>query len=461
MGKRLMTKKWWSSLILILAIGLLINVVNNNCGKWTMHRVLTYDVFGYYNYLPAVFIYHNITTYPHIDSIEQKYQPTGGAYQKYGLHPTPDGKALCNQYPLGVALFELPGFLITHTWNTTTKKFPPDGYSEPYQWSVVLSNLVAALLGLFFIALLLHHYFSATITNLVLVCIACGTNFFQYAGLDSGLSHMYLFFVYAVVLYLTHRWYLQPRAWLAALLGLFIGWAVITRPVDLFLICIPLCWPTSQRWLLWKKHYTHIALALLMAILLVFPQLLYWHWVTGKWIYYSYSPIDYFDFKHIRIMDGLFSFRKGWFIYTPLVALSFLGLLPLRSTTFGKGYAKLTLIYFIPVLFVVFAWHNWFYGWSFSCRALLQTIPILAIPLAAVLQYAYRSHVAFKVLMSLVLVLCLSLNLFQHWQYNHGVIHGTNMNRAAYRHVFLKTESDSVVQKIWYKQQQEDFEKGW
>jgi NADH:ubiquinone oxidoreductase subunit 3 (subunit A) len=53
-----------------------------------------------------------------------------------------------------------------------------------------------------------------------------------------------------------------------------------------------------------------------------------------------------------------------------------------RKDEFQKDYRRMLFIFFVPMIYFVFAWHCWFYGWSFGCRALLQTMPLLALPLA-------------------------------------------------------------------------------
>jgi hypothetical protein len=454
-----MVVKQFSCFIVVLVFGLVVNIVNNNAHKWTKNQIFTYDVFGYHNYLPALFKYHDIDQYKFLDTIESVYQPTGGEYKKYGLHPVEATGKLCNQYPIGVAIFQLPGYLLADVAAKHSNQFPADGYSQPYQHATVISTLIFSVLGLFILALFLSSYVNVWITHVVILCIGFGTNFFHYAGLESGLSHAYLFFLYASIIYLSKRWYEKPSFLHSSLIGLVIGLATITRPLDFLMVLIPLLWPTANRFTLWKLNRVKLLVSVLCFLIAISPQLWYWHEVTGRWIYYSYSSVDYFEFNRFRLIHGLFSYRKGWLIYTPLVLVGFWGLYKMYHQSSLRGYAFMTLAFFVPMLYLVFSWHNWYYGWSYGCRALVQTLPLFALPLGLLLQQIFSSKKWIQqIAYSTLLIWLIFLNLFQSWQFNNGLIHGTLMNEKTYWRVFLRTENNDDIRQAWYRQQQMDSE---
>jgi hypothetical protein len=434
-----------------------------NFAKWKKNKVFQFDVYGYHNYLPALLIYNDITQYNYLDSIEKKYRPTHDDFYKYGLYEVEKTKNLCNQYPIGVALFQLPFFTIAHLWTKTTLQDVPDGYSSPYQHATVFSTLLFATLALLLLASFLKNYFSNTIIFFTILLIALGTNFFQYATLESGLSHIYLFFLYCAILYLSEKWYKKATTSKSILLGICIGLCAITRHIDILACLIPLCWynVNAPKIPYLKRHWKKIALIIVVTFITTLPQLIYWKYVTDQWVYYSYSKTAYFEFDRFRVLHGLFSYRKGWFIYSPLLLLAFIPILFIPKNSFLHFYKKLLFIFFIPMVYLVFSWHDWFYGWSFGCRSLLQTIPLLAIPMALLIEKINTLKKVNKILASSVLLLLLLLNLFQTWQYNHSLIHGTLMNKQSYWNNFLKTVPDSQYKKNIKLQEEIDYNKGW
>lgn len=430
--------------------------------KWKNHEVLTYDVWGYYNYLPALILYHDFTHYHHLDSLEKKYTPTQGLYEKYGLHRAAKTGYWCNQYPMGVAFFQAPFFLIAHAWSVFTKQDAADGYSSPYQHAVVLSTLVFAILSLFLLIRFLEHYFSPPTIFFTILLLVFATNFYHYATLESGTSHIYMFFLYCSILYITRTWYQKPTLSLSVFMGLVIGLAIITRPIDILIVIIPLTWLFSRKhriqFLLLNKK--QILLIMLTTWTVCLPQILYWKFVTGDWIYYSYSEFDYFRFDRFRVLHGLFSYRKGWFLYTPIAFWAFIQAFHLNPSHPLYFYKRTFWIFYLPMIYLVFSWNNWFYGWSFSCRALLGTLPLLSIPIAILLERISVFKLWKKWLHISLLTFLTFLNLFQTWQFEHGILHGTLMNEATYWKLLFKIEKPRDLDKNFVIQEEIDKNNG-
>ena len=87
-------------------------------------------------------------------------------------------------------------------------------------------------------------------------------------------------------------------------------------------------------------------------------------------------------------------------------------------------------------IWVVIAWHDWRYGGSYSARALMQCLPVLALPFADLVERALSTRWRWP-----FLVLCtylLMVNLWQVRQYNNGVIKYDGMTREEYLRVYLR-----------------------
>ncbi len=408
---------------------------------WSKLQVTNWDALAYYGYLPSVFIYHDIERMGWIESIDSTYHVvgTGGLYQ---MLPAENGNRI-DKVMIGVALMELPFFLIGHT-AAALLHLPQDGFSTPYQWAIAFSPSIYCILALFLWRSLLRRYFSDVATALTLVLLTLATNAIQYISVDNAQTHGFLFALYVLVLWATQRWHEAPRIRYALLIGGTIALATFTRPTEIIMLVIPLLWNTHTKeaarakWALLRAHRLHVAWMLAIAVLIAFPQLLYWKIVTGGWVYELGSKWDFLN-PHFRV---LFGGEKGWFIYTPITLLFGLGLFFMRD----KPWRKSVLVFSLLNLWIIIAWHDWRYGGSYSARALVQSYPVWALAFGVLTERVLSScwKVPFIALCGYLLV----VNLFQIKQYNNTVIHFDRMNFDAYRAVYLNpdpTEEDRAL----------------
>jgi hypothetical protein len=432
-----------SRLVFWFTVGLLIlNQFQDR--RWKPLEVFDWDMGGYYAYLPAAFLYHDLGRADSLALLLEahKQQREPGATHpatRLGIHRLPNGKSLI-KYPLGVALSELPWFGGAHLYARLHGDVP-NGFSRPYQQAMMVAGLVYGILGLWVVRKLLRHYYSDAVTAWTLAGIGLGTNFFSYASYEAALSHAVLFLWQASLLYCTVRWYEAPRRCWAAGIGLFLGLAILTRFTEAIYVLIPLTWGLSsaaawqQRPSLLGRHAGQLALAAGLAVVVVSLQFDYWHLVSGHWLVDGYVG-EHFDFEHPHLWEGLFSFRKGWLLYTPLMGLTLgLGLFSLRR------YVPLALppvlVLMPPLLYLTFSWGQWWYGGSFSARPLISVYPLLALPLGALVAAATAHGRWPKVCVRLVLTACIVLNLWQTWQYMAGILQYDNTTAELYQKRFF------------------------
>ena len=103
------------------------------------------DGKGYYLYLPAVFIHHDLTM-QWTRSLQNKADPPDPATGEwYGLHPYGHGKYL-NKYTIGLAILWLPFFLAAHIL-TIAIGHPATGFTMWYQASIGFAAAFYASLG--------------------------------------------------------------------------------------------------------------------------------------------------------------------------------------------------------------------------------------------------------------------------------------------------------------------------
>lgn len=410
-----------------------------NLGKFKSCSVLDWDKSGYHLYLPATFIYNDLTEVKFYPKLDSQYHLTS-SIDWYGLHSIENSDNRVNKYTCGVALFELPSFLIAHTYATISTKYLADGYSSPYQLGAQLSCVLISFLGLILLRLfLLEHGFKDVHIAVVLLLIGFGTNFYFYAAFDQGMSHSYSFFLISAVLLLTQRIYKQKHLKYFVLLGIAIGWAALIRPVDILILLIPLLWLgfTRDSFSFMVKNKWKIMLAMGCFLIPWIPQLVYWKLSSHEFFFYSYGG-EGFNFDKPEIIKGLFSYQKGWFVYTPLTFFGVLYLLLAYGMAAYRKYAQAVIIFFVLYIYIVFSWWMWFYGASYGSRVMINTLPLLAIPLAILAQKLWTMRMLKKISFVILLSFLVSLNIFQSWQYHRNIIHEDSMNGAYYWHIFLQ-----------------------
>ncbi len=402
----------------------------------------TSDALGYYLYLPTIFIYHDLDAL----KLENRQQY---AHIKRETNPYDAAKTewSFDKFTLGTALSELPFFLIAYGITDNVTGFSPDGYGIPYQLAGIFSTIFWVVMGLFVMRKFLRLYFSDAIVAITLCCIALGTNLFCYSAFNFGMSHTYLFFLYACVLLFTQRFYGAPSARKASVLGLLSGLIVITRPTAILIFpLLVLFWEVGTvaslrgRLAFFGANLGPIAVGVFSFVLVALIQCSYWKYTTHQWIYYSYTQ-EGFDFLKPNIINGLFSFRKGWLVYTPMVIPAFIGLFMMRRR--NPALFPIFVLYFVVIIYVVFSWRCWWYGGSFSARALVESLAPLALPLGYFIKYAIDSAgktVRYSV--ACLLTFFVLLNVFQSYQYSIGVIHYDRMSWAYYWKVLGKTKAD-------------------
>lgn len=354
--------------------------------KWKntqTEAVISWDASGYYMYLPAIFVHHDLKELKFRDELVAKYRPAPGFDQAF-LHPGSGHYVM--KYSSGLALQELPFFLVAHVL-AGPLGYPADGFSPPYQLALQIASVLVAILSLWLVRRALLPRFGEGATAVALLVLVLGTNYLDYSAINGAMTHNWLFLWYAVLMLLTPAFYRRPTLGRAVALGAVVGLMTLTRPTEALAALIPMFWglqlrPASvlERISFWKTHWLYLVGAALAGAAFVSIQPLYWHYVSGDWIVYSYQDQG-FSWLKPHLWDGIFSFRGGWLLYSPLMATALLGFGPLRRKAPSGFWA--ILIFTVAVIYVTFAWDIWWYGGSLGQRAMVQSYAVLAWPLAA------------------------------------------------------------------------------
>jgi hypothetical protein len=437
-------------------ISLIFSIVLSSCialfyyPKWnkeSTEATISWDVSGYYWYLPAFFIYEDIRQLAFSQKIIEQYRPTPSNLQSF----THKNQNQVLKYSGGQAISFFPAFYIGHKF-AGWMGYAQDGFSPPYQLAMFLWGLFVSLLGIVFLRLVLLRYFSDVATGITLLVLVFATNFLEYGFITNAMTHNFLFTYYAILLWACIRFYEKPLFQYAALIGFCIGMMALTRPTEILaaLLAIgfgmrPALAEVKQRFLFCLRQYEKVFVALLVIACIGSMQLLYWKFVSGDWLVYSYEDQG-FSWLRPHILDCLFSGRAGWLVYTPAMVLSLAGFYFLAKT---KQELFWTIFLFsLAFFYVTFAWDIWWYGGSVSQRALVQIYPVLAFPLAAFFDQIRKINL-YSVSLAGFLLFCTHYNF---WMTHHchfgGLFVAGDMTSEYLRAVFLRNEMPAEARKL-------------
>ena len=400
------------------------------CPRWKnggTEATISWDVSGYYWYLPSVFIYHDLKHQSFKDSILKKYGPTNNDFQQ--AMPLENGN-YAMKYSSGMAVMYLPFFTAAHLL-AGTFGYPRDGFSVPYQLAIQLGGLLISILGLWYLRKLLLLFYRDTVVAVVLVLLVFGSNYLNYSSIDCGMSHTWLFTVYVFLLLNTYYFYQSYKIKYAVRIGLLVGLATLTRPSDIISCLIPLLWglegfsllAIKNHIALFAKNYKALLLAGICAACVIVIQPIYWKYVSGHWIVYSYQN-QHLYFRTPNFFNYTLSYRSGWLTYTPMMVLAFVGIIPFIR----NGRNKIAIVtFFLLNYYVVCSWNIWWYGG----RAMVQSYPVLMFPLAALISFALERKV-FTWIFTCIVTVFIYFNIWFTYFYHRGTLYDPESMSDAY-----------------------------
>jgi glycosyltransferase involved in cell wall biosynthesis len=461
-------KRWLSAMTVALIITFMtVNMLNVKHWK-EEQRVIEWDAISYYAYLPATLIYNDLSL-SFIDGYDGPHRFV------FWPEKGPDGKYLIKT-TMGLSVMWLP-FFIAGNFTALITGADAGGYSEPYKFFLLISALFYLLTGLIYLRRILITHFSDKVVSLVLAGFAFGTNLYWYTLFQGTMAHVYSFALMSVFVWYSMDWYRTKKlevsppksepapgrhkaerggvasqseagvvcqstgtghsVWHIIRLGLLLGLISLIRPTNIIIIIFFVFYGVISGKDLRNRirelaaGYKYILLMLLMVILVWVPQMIYWKEMTGHWLYFSYGSDERFFFGDPAIIKGLFSYRKGLFIYTPLLLFAFAGIILLWMK---RSPHALPVTLFVPLnIYIIFSWWCWWYGGGFGQRAFIDSYALMAVSAAALLGYAFSSGRKWlrNGIITAYLVL-MSLGIFNNIQYYHGAIHWDSMTKAAY-----------------------------
>lgn len=394
------------------------------------------DGSGYYAYLTTVFRYKTTdfkTVYDY-EKTRRSMDYMGHYFHEY------KGKTV-NKYYAGTALMMLPFYTMASILSKLAN-MPVDGYNILFQYAVALAAAFYLTIGLLLVNALLKTFtISKPIRLLTLLSLLLGTNLFYYAFLHPAHSHVYSFAAIAGFAYFARIFMLHGKAKALYKMSLLLGLVALIRPTNLLLVLLIPFFAADFKML--KQRFVSLFSRPLMSFIALFffllffsVQIIFNYIQTSEFILYNYKN-EGFHFLQPATCSFLFSYRKGFFVYTPLMLLLFSGFIVLYRQSKFQTYWLLGFL--VVLVYILSSWWNWFFGDSFGMRAMIDYYPIFAILLG--LGYGALTKIkAGKIFLAVFFLLVIPLNVVQSYQYEVGILHPDSMNRAKYWHVFFKTD---------------------
>jgi hypothetical protein len=406
---------------------------------------MSWDAFGYYYYLPLAFLQDSmiIDSLAEVKNIFDQYNPSSTIYQ---FTATDNGKFIV-LYTAGQALLYLPFFLLGHL-GALLFGFEPDGFSAPYDFAIRLGGVFYHTAGFYFIGKLLARRYSRKVVAISLIVLFFGTN--ELLTLQSPLNaHGSLIFLLSILFYSAEKYFSERKFSAVVAMAITFGIARLSRPTDIIAIIPIILWP----WIMGKElkpewndilenHRKDLIIGAMIVAIIGSIQMLYWKYAGGSFIIDSYSnAAEGLDFFSPHTIPFLFGFKVGWFVYTPLMIFVMAYLI--SQIIKGDRAMKVVGVYLVIFIYLASSWTNYWYGGSFSQRAMVQSYVLISFALAGLIQWIFEINSTGyrRLAFTGIATLCL-LNLWQSGQYMRSVFKPDTMTKEYYFAAFFDYHFD-------------------
>ncbi len=423
--------------IVIVSVVMVFTITNGIHKVWNrkgMSGVIRWDIISYYGYLPATFIYDDV-------SLGFLDNPGFVNDDKFWYVKADNGNKVILT-SMGLAYLYSPFFFIANAIAPHIGQ-AQDGFSPVYQFFLVFSSLFYMIIGLFLLKSILSRYFKPVTTAITLLLITVGTNLYYYATFEAAMSHGYNFVLIIAFLWSVIHWYRRSSIGYTLLTGFLLGLMTLIRPTNLLAVILLILYDISSLKDLWErirfflKNAWKIGVMIIAFLIPWIPQFIYWYTLTGHLFYNAYQNTgSAFFFGSPHIIDLLFSYRKGWFLYVPVMFFAMFGLIPLYRR--WRKQFWMTVVYVVVMIYVLASWWAWWFGGSYGPRGLIDMYGIMALPLAALIQTSMERRMAVRVITLTLSAFLVFISYYQTQQYYRGIIHYIGMTKKAYWGNFLK-----------------------
>ena len=233
-------------------------------------------------------------------------------------------------------------------------------------------------LGMFFLYKLGIRYYEKKWVIISIISIFLGTNLYYYTFFQPAMSHAFSFGIISIFLYVTDTIFIKNKrvnnpltTWM--IYGFVMGLIILIRPTNIILLILPLyIWYKDEneklQWI--RQHLIPLLITAITAFITFLPQFLYWKYISGDWIIYSYGDESFKFWKEPKLFRVLFDAWNGWILYSPIVLLPLYFLFKGRNS--NQNYERAYLIIFALATYIFASWWAWWFGGAFGHRSYVE-----------------------------------------------------------------------------------------
>jgi len=271
------------------------------------------------------------------------------------------------------------------------------------------------------------------IASFVLFVLAFGTNIVYYVFVEPSMAHIYSFALISGFIYVIIKTNEKNNTWWWVLAATLLSLTIITRPTNgIFIFLIPFVAGSfsklKQILIAFFTNYKALFLSVIASSVVLLVPILLWYLQTGHFIVYSYGE-EGFNFSEPHFFIILFSYNKGWFLYTPVAFVSMFGFAGLYKENKFRFFVLLALL--VVHIYITSSWWVWHYTSKYSQRVFIDFYAIIGILLAYMLMFVQQKK-NFKNIIYTILSILIFFNLFQFYQHYKWVFPYGNITKEIY-----------------------------
>jgi hypothetical protein len=369
------------------------------CNPW-VHG----DGVGYYAFARAVLIDHNLDFRTDWLAANSSFRmgrvDSAGEIQQNQYTVT---NHIDNHFTIGPAILWSPLLITAHLFVKASHVFgshvPADGLSLPYRIAMAFGTALYGFWGILLSFHLARKYCGEYWAFIAALGIWFGSSLPVYMYFNPSWSHAHSAFAVALTLWYWDRTRASrtPTQWL--ILGTFAGLMIDVYYITGILLLIPLLeslisfWHrlTAREFDLAKQLFISNTIFVITIIAVVTPTL-----ATKKIIYGGYFNLGYTErwfWVSPALLKVCFSSEHGLFSWTPILALSIVGLYLVRRC--DRDLSFFLICVFVVYVYTIGCYQDWAGISSFGNRFFVSLTPLFVLGLASLFKYVaskWREH---------------------------------------------------------------------
>ena len=147
--------------------------------------------------------------------------------------------------------------------------------------------LFYVLIGLLYLEKILRIWFNDKIVAITLFTIVLGTNYLEHLTIKNLETVNVLFMLVAIIVWHSHKWYSKERVKDLYILAIASALIILVKPSEIIIGIVPLLWGIisysglMERLTFWKRNIRQLILSVVIGLLVLSPQLIYWYAKRG------------------------------------------------------------------------------------------------------------------------------------------------------------------------------------